>query len=33
MILPDTPFVELPDEEGVIITKTWGAGDREAEKL
>ena len=33
MILPDTPLVELPDVEGVIITEAWGAGDREAEKL
>ena len=32
MILPDTPFVVLPDVEGVIITAGWGAGDKVAEK-
>ena len=31
MILPDTPFVVLPDVEGAIITAGWGAGDKVAE--
>ena len=32
MILPDTPFVVLPDVEGVIITTGCGAGEKVAEK-